>query len=179
MARRRKQSAIIFVVIVALVWLARSYLRKPTQQPQRIHVPAGPWHIVVRVWDGDTVDLDNGVRVRLRGVDAPESRYSRRKGIEPCGAESKEILKLMVLRRQVRLEQDWETHDNFDPPRMLAYLFLEDGTDVNGELIRRGYAHAYRKYNYREKQKYIDYEIEAHTKGVGCLPIRAPNMKRE
>ncbi len=56
---------------------------------------------------------------------------------------------------------------------------MEDGTLLNAEIIRQGYAHAYRKFKYRYREEFIGYEVEAHLNGVGCLPIRAPNMRRE
>lgn len=174
----RRRSVLFLAVLLALAaWFLRDAFR--TAPPRVVTEHAGPWFTVVRVVDGDTVDLDNGERIRLRGVDAPESRPSRGKSVEPCGAEASEFVRNLLLGRRVRLEQDWETHDNTPQRRVLAYLFLEDGTDVNAEIIRRGYAHAYRKFDYREKRRFIGLEREAHRDRVGCLPRLAPGMPRE
>jgi micrococcal nuclease len=97
---------------------------------------------VTRVVDGDTFWADdgtlNGLKVRLIGLDAPETRKSERKDIGYYGRESKGYLKQMLTGKKVRLEYDVAKYDRYG--RTLAYVFLEDGTFVNAELLKGGYA---------------------------------------
>ena len=65
---RRKAAPLAIVVVALLVWLARGPL-KEVFEPK----PSGEWRVVVRVIDGDTLELDGGERIRLIGVDTPES----------------------------------------------------------------------------------------------------------
>jgi micrococcal nuclease len=106
--------------------------------------------LVARVVDGDTLKLENGERVRLIGIDTPEMhessklyRDSQRTGndvrtIKALGKRSYEFVRGMLENQRVRLEFDVEKHDKYG--RLLAYVFLKDGTFVNAEIVRRGYA---------------------------------------
>lgn len=102
----------------------------------------GTWVTVKIVIDGDTFWADDGtpeiLKVRLTGIDAPETRKSQRKDIGYYGKESKEYLRQLIAGKRVRLEYDVEKYDQYR--RTLAYVFLEDGTFVNAELIKGGYA---------------------------------------
>jgi micrococcal nuclease len=100
------------------------------------------YYTVVRVIDGDTFWLDDGsdesLRVRLIGIDAPESRDYGSKIKGYYGEEAKEYLTKLIRGKKVRLEFDVERFDQYD--RTLAYVYLEDGTFVNAELVKNGYA---------------------------------------
>lgn len=93
--------------------------------------------VVERAVDGDTVVLVGGERVRYIGVDTPELHHPR-KPVEFYAREAKEFNRRLVEGKRVRLEWDVERRDRYK--RLLAYLFLEDGTFVNAELLRQGYA---------------------------------------
>ncbi len=103
--------------------------------------------LVTRVFDGDTVQLANGEKVRLLGIDTPETEYSyadqreKRKRSPQYYQEARratEFLKESVEGKRVRLEFDLEKRDKYG--RLLAYVYLADGTFVNAEIIKQGYA---------------------------------------
>lgn len=106
--------------------------------------------LVQRVVDGDTLKLENGERVRLIGIDTPElhesdklQRDSQRSGqeekiIKAMGKQAYEFTKNLVEGKRVRLEFDLERADRYG--RLLAYVYLQDGTFVNAEIIKQGYA---------------------------------------
>ncbi len=118
-------------VILILILLACGL---PTQ-PQADALKRG---LVKRVDDGDTVVLAGGERVRYLGINAPEIAHDGEPG-EPYGEKARVFNKQLVLGRWVRLELGEEQRDQYG--RLLAYLFLEDSTFVNGELVHQGYAH--------------------------------------
>lgn len=91
-----------------------------------------------RAVDGDTVVLSTGQRVRYIGVDTPELHHPQ-KPIEAYAREAKEFNRKLVEGKTVRLEFDVERYDKYR--RLLAYIYLPDGTFVNAELVRQGYAH--------------------------------------
>ncbi len=95
---------------------------------------------VARVIDGDTIELEGGRRVRYIGVDTPES-VDRRRGVQCFGREAAEKNRELVEGKTVRLERDVSDRDKFG--RMLRYVWVGD-TLVNRELVRLGYANAYR-----------------------------------
>jgi len=102
----------------------------------------GPFLPVTRVVDGDTFWADdgtlNGLKVRLIGLDAPEIHATARKEAGYFGPESRDYLRKLLAGKKVRLEYDVVKYDQYG--RTLAYVFLEDGTFVNAELLKGGYA---------------------------------------
>lgn len=92
---------------------------------------------VARVIDGDTIELEDGLKVRLIGVNTPETHHPE-KGVEPYGPEAAAFTKSLLENKKVRLEFDVEGKDKYG--RTLAYVFMEDGTFVNAKLVAEGYA---------------------------------------
>ena len=111
------------------------------EAPPQAPLPAAALRTVVRVVDGDTVVLDGNEKVRLTGINTPESVDPRRP-VQWFGKEASEHAKAVLEGKRVRLESDVETKDRYG--RTLAYLFLEDGTFVNLRLVEEGFAFAYR-----------------------------------
>ena len=114
---------------------------------------SGPYFPVVKVIDGDTITvLMNGkyVTVRLIGLDTPET-VDPRKTVQCFGKEASNKAKEMLTGKNVRLEQD-PTQDTYDKyGRLLAYVFLPDGTNFEEYMIAEGYGH---EYTYRLPYKY-------------------------
>ncbi|MDD5465776.1 MAG: thermonuclease family protein [Candidatus Omnitrophica bacterium] len=106
--------------------------------------------LVTRAIDGDTLVLENNEKVRLIGIDTPEMhesnklyRDAQRSGqsietIKQLGRQSYEFTKKLVEGKRVRLEFDVERYDKYK--RILAYVYLEDGTFVNARIVEEGYA---------------------------------------
>ena len=109
---------------------------------------------ITRIVDGDTV---YGVyqgrveKVRLIGIDTPESRYnyktkrdSKKSGqsiraIIAQGKQATRFVKSLIGKGSVlKIEFDSQLRDRYG--RFLAYLYLEDGRMLNEEIIRAGYA---------------------------------------
>lgn len=106
--------------------------------------------LVKRVIDGDTLQLDNGERVRLIGIDTPEIHESNKlyrdahrtkqdaATIQKLGRRAYEFTRKLVEGKRVSLEFDAERHDRYK--RLLAYVYLKDGTFVNAKIVEEGYA---------------------------------------
>lgn len=97
-------------------------------------------HQVVAVIDGDTIDIENDVRIRLLGIDAPER--------DACFAdEATEELRKLLTGAHIRIEKDISGADRYD--RLLRYVYIsaddpnEDDVFVNEKLVRDGFAKAY------------------------------------
>jgi endonuclease YncB( thermonuclease family) len=89
--------------------------------------------LVSRVIDGDTVELSNGEKVRLIGINAPEIG-------DFLGEEAKNFLARLVEGKVVHLETDYIERDIYG--RKLAFLFL-DGVNINVEILKNGLAHTF------------------------------------
>jgi micrococcal nuclease len=107
---------------------------------------------VVRVVDGDTIDVELGaatVRLRYIGIDTPETVDPRRP-VGCFGAEAAARNRALVEGRQVELEKDVSETDSFG--RLLRYVYV-DGAMVNEVLVREGYAQVA---TYPPDVKYVD-----------------------
>ena len=107
--------------------------------PASGNLPAGVDLAVQEVVDGDTIEVSGGERVRLIGVDTPETKAPN----QPVGCFGQEAstftASLLPPGTPVRLVGDVEQRDRFG--RLLAYVYRRsDGLFVNAELLRRGFA---------------------------------------
>lgn len=91
--------------------------------------------LVNHVIDGDTFELDDGTRVRMLGIDAPEAGFGS-KTPQPFSAEATEWLKSRIEGREVALRFDYPSTDRYG--RTLAWVFEQDGTLVNELMLREG-----------------------------------------
>ena len=93
--------------------------------------------MVTAVFDGDTILLESGEKIRYLGVDAPE--VSHQGSPADCyGHEAKDLNEQLVFHKRVSLRYDRATTDVHG--RWLAYVFLPDGRCVNAELVKKGCA---------------------------------------
>jgi len=92
---------------------------------------------VKTVFDGDTVQLKDGRKIRLVGINTPEVAH-RNSGAQEGGNAAKEWLTKMLMGKKVRLEFAEQKQDKYK--RYLAHLFTEDGLHINLELVRLGFA---------------------------------------
>jgi len=120
--------------------------------------------VCTRVVDGDTIVVKGIGKVRLIGVDTPETKHPK-KPVEYFGKEASAFTRRMVEGKKVRLEYDWQRKDKYN--RVLAYVYLEDGTFLNAELIKQGYGHAYTKYPFKYLERFRKYEKEARENKRG------------
>lgn len=124
---------------------------------------------VERVVDGDSIEIMlDGRRFDLRyiGIDAPEIGM-------PYSNESAELNQQMVEGQIVELERDVSDTDKYG--RLLRYVYLLDGTMVNSELVRLGYALALAYPPDTKYQEAINsFEEEAKEKGLGLWAPPTP-----
>jgi len=127
------------------------------------HIRAQNVHSVIRVFDGDTLQVDDGRIIRLIGVNAPEiqSPFSKE---EPFGQESRNFLDTLIRHEKVLIETGNPPLDKFN--RTLAYIYLGDIL-VNGRIIREGWASSDRQFNHPWQDLFLSYENEARSKGLG------------
>lgn len=94
---------------------------------------------VLRVIDGDTLEVEAKLRIRMDFIDAPET-----KGIEKeLGLETKQWLKEMIEGKDVQL--DIKTKDRYE--RFLSVVY-QDGININGEMVKKNLAEIYSPENH-------------------------------
>ncbi len=139
---------------------------------------------VVRVVDGDTIiiDLDGeNTKVRLIGIDTPESVHSDESKNCEFGKTASDYTKGLLSNKKISLEYDKDKYDPYG--RLLAYVYLDDNM-VNYDLVVNGYAVAK---EYKPNTKYADVftyaQIEAEKAKSGMwsenITYLDCNLKRD
>ena len=135
---------------------------------------ADPAYPVLRVIDGDTVEIDyqgTVTDVRLIGVDTPEIVHPG-KPVELYGKEATLFLKNLLLGERVYLRFDRNSRDRYG--RLLAYLYrAPDGLFVNLEIVRQGYGHAYTDFPFKHSEMFLHYAAKAKAAGRGLHGVQA------
>lgn len=103
-------------------------------------------YAVASVVDGDTINVRLGgetAAVRLIGINAPEIGYDSESEAECFAEEARTFIHNRVATSSVLLRPDPSqgVHDIYG--RLLAYVLLPDGTNINRILIRNGFANEY------------------------------------
>jgi micrococcal nuclease len=129
-----------FVVIVTSTVVPATQTGKPTTTPPHTATEINEREKaqVVEIVDGDTIKvIMNGSKysVRYIGIDTPELQYN-----EWFGKEARDANVELVAGKEVLMEKDVSETDQYN--RLLRYVYLIDGTFVNAELIRLGFAEA-------------------------------------
>lgn len=108
---------------------------------------------VIRIIDGDTIEIEGGKKVRLIGIDAPE--INNGKEADCYANEAKNYLNNLLNGTKINLEKDISETDRYG--RLVRYIYL-DKVFINEKLVRDGFALVS---TYPPDIKYQDKLIEA------------------
>jgi micrococcal nuclease len=172
----RELAAAVGVVLLALFrWWSSDWSASPNGSgPRSLGLPPGLYR-VERVVDGDTLLVDGHRRVRLKGVNSPES-VKPDAPVEPWSLEASEFTKHFVEQagKQLRFEVDGEAIDQHG--RFLAFAWADDQL-LNEELVRAGLARATLGYDFspRKKERLRKAQQEAKRAQRGIWSQPKPN----
>ena len=169
MIRRHWKDSLINILILICTFLLPLFLNPPTS-PAVIRTVEGT---AIKVADGDTFKLETAegtkLKVRLYGIDAPETEKANKKTGkvskpgQPYGNEAYRALESKILDKQVKV--DIMAIDRYK--RMVGIVYL-DSRNVNLEMVKEGWAWAYREYLDRPyASEYLDAEKEARNNRLG------------
>lgn len=126
---------------------------------------------VGRIIDGDTLDVDcpdgrfGRTRIRLLGVDTPET-VKPNTPVEHFGPQASQFTKSAAMGRTVTLRLDRvRTRDIYN--RLLAYVILPDGTNLNKRLIAMGYGYADPRFDHPLKREFKQAQAKAMKGRMG------------
>jgi micrococcal nuclease len=125
---------------------------------------------VIAIKDGDTyVVLYNNFEyiIRLAHIDCPEKR-------QPFGSRAKQFASDICFGKTVIVQTEGKT-DRYR--RIIGEIILQDGTNVNKELVRNGFAWHFKKYS--EYVEYAELETMARQKQVGLWADKYPTAPWE
>lgn len=157
--RRYSWKSLISVVIIALIAAIAGMRHKPADAVLR-----GPFHVV----DGDTLTI-GGLRMRLRGLDAPEmkQRCGTGESAWACGISARRALQAMAGADAV-----CAAHGTDKYRRRLVRCTVA-GRDVGAALVRDGFAVAYGDYEQEEA------EARGARRGIWSGPFERPQDWRK
>ena len=160
--QEHRGAAIWLILLLLAVW--RAYSSAAPAVPEQLEEGL---HEVRRAVDGDTLLLTSGARIRLQGVNTPET-VKPDHPVEAWGPEASQFTKDFIEKagHRVRLTFSLDRKDRYD--RFLAFVWDGD-VMLNEELVRAGLAYARRDYRYSEamKRRFIQVQEEARRAGRG------------
>jgi micrococcal nuclease len=127
---------------------------------------------VVRVIDGDTIEIEGKIKVRYIGINTPEL-HDPRKPIECFGQAASDENKRLVEGKEVHIQKDVSETDIYK--RLLRYVWIADpliASDeaifVNDYLVRQGFAQVSTfPPDVKYQQQFLDAQKEAQENGRG------------
>jgi len=133
---------------------------------------------VQSVIQADMLRLDTGQKVKLLGVDAPDTTDPNRP-LEYFGREAFLNTRQKTEGQRVRIEFDRRRMDDFG--QLLGYMYLADGTFLNLDLVRSGYAHAWfgEPMNDENMQRFREADASARREQLGLWNAQRREASRQ
>ena len=104
--------------------------------------------------------------IRMVGIDTPES-VDPRKPVQCFSKETTNKLSSFISGKYVRLKDD-KTQGNRDKyGRLLRFVYLDNGTFVNAEMVKQGYAFSYKQFPHPYLNQFNSYEKSAREQNIG------------
>ncbi len=103
------------------------------------------YYTVKEIISPELIKLNNDLTVRLIGI--KENKKANGNAIN--------FLKLKTKGQKIFLEFDEIKHDRSN--NLLAYVYLKNKTFLNAHLIKRGFADVDESYNFKNKERFINY----------------------
>ena len=153
-------ATLLFFVLLAIPFSKQSETTPPPQV-NNTETKKENTFLLTRVIDGDTIELQNGQKVRYIGIDTPELT-----GTNECyGLEAKDFNATLVENKKVRLEKDVSETDKYE--RLLRYVYV-DTVFVNAQLVQNGFANA-TSYppDIKYQQQFLNLERQARENNKG------------
>lgn len=133
-------------------------------------------YAVAHFVDGDTIAVNmNGhqEKVRFIGIDTPET-HKPNTPVQCYGPAAAAFTKNVIGKQPVRLVSDSLSTDRDRYDRLLRYVYLPDGTNLNERLVREGYAFYYPYFPFTKSQQFKSAQQAAMAEHRGIWGNCAP-----
>ena len=182
----RKKTPLWVVLLVGLIamaqyigWIPGAETTKQTTQTISESQPG--LYTIDHFVDGDTIAINmNGKKetVRMIGVDTPET-HKPNTPVQCYGPAAAAYTKNLIGTKKVRLESDPQSTNRDRYDRLLRYVYTDDGTFVQKELIANGYGFAYTQFPFTKSAEFTQTQQQAKDTGRGlwgnCAPYQQSN----
>lgn len=178
--RRKHGISLALLIVAAFIWVGQTYgwfgdMKQGvvTNQPGLYSVD----HFV----DGDTITVNmNGKieTIRMIGVDTPET-HKPNTPVQCYGPAAAAFTKNIIGNQKVRLASDSLSTNRDRYNRLLRYVYLSDGTNLDKKLIQDGYGFAYTYFPFTKSAEFSQAQSEAQKANKGlwgnCKPYEESN----
>ncbi len=157
-----QKGALFAFWLLSLFWL-------PLQAQQCLPFQADEWVELVHVYDGDTVKLKDGRKLRFIGINSPEIGYDGEPS-EPLANEARQaLIDVLSGNKRLALRYGVERKDRYG--RLLAHAFLPDQRSLQQLLLEQGLAASVAVgRNLSNVDCYLAAERRAGKQGIWSLP---------
>ena len=135
-------------------------------------------YAVTEFVDGDTIAVNMSgktEKVRFIGIDTPET-HKPNTPVQCFGPEASDFTKQTIGSQRVRLVSDPKSTDRDRYNRLLRYVYLADGSNLNKKIIQTGHGFYYPYFPFTESDAFAAAQVEAqtHQRGVwsACSPTK-------
>lgn len=166
----------VVVMMFAAIALWQGWTR-PVDSRKFMHWQPGSYAVKQFV-DGDTLLVDmNGreEKIRFIGIDTPET-HKENTPVQCYGPAAAAYTKNRVGGQRIRLVSDTLTTNRDRYERLLRYVYLENGSNLNLELVQKGYAFAY-AFPFAKSQEFNAAMADAQQRKAGLWGTCSPYQR--
>lgn len=175
----RTKRVVIILGCGAIILVVGAYtLRHNSRAMTQLSANAPGSYSINHFVDGDTIaiNMDGAVeKVRFIGVDTPET-HKPNTPVQCYGPAAASYTASIIGHQRVRLVADSLSTDRDRYGRLLRYVYLPDGTNLNEQLIKTGHAFYYPYFPFSSSDKFSADQSAAKASGLGlwtsCTPIQ-------
>lgn len=172
----------LLLIIAVAVAQQQGWIGPATKQVKQGVLTSQPGlYAVQRFVDGDTIVVDmNGTTetVRFIGIDTPET-HKPNTPVQCYGPAAAAYTKNRIGTQRVRLVADSLNTNRDRYNRLLRYVYLPDGTNLDQELVAKGYAFAYLSFPFSKSDDFAAAQASAKAANKGlwsnCKPVLESN----
>lgn len=155
--KNKKQLIVIVIALVLAIVL------------RYVNIGQSGYHQVLSIADGDTIIVDmfgESETIRLIGVDTPETHHPN-KPVQCYGPEASDYTTNLLAGEFVQLLADplSGNRDRYD--RLLRYVIISDGSNINLSLVEQGYGFAVEAFDHSRINEFTTAQKIAETEGRG------------
>lgn len=166
----------LLIAVLSAVAQQQGWL-EPVQQAAVINQPG--LYTIDHFIDGDTIAVEmNGQpeTIRMIGIDTPET-HRPNTPVQCYGPAAAAYTKNRIGNQRIRLVSDslGTNRDRYN--RLLRYVYLTDGTNLNQELVAKGYAFAYLSFPFTKSDEFAAAQANAKDGGTGLWGNCSPRLE--
>ena len=176
MTNRAKRVLVMMSCVATVIAVGAYALGHNSRAVAQLSANAPGTYSINHFVDGDTIAVNmNGAveNVRFIGVDTPET-HKPNTPVQCYGPAAASYTASMIGRQRVRLVADSLSTDRDRYNRLLRYVYLPDGTNLNEQLIKTGHAFYYPYFPFSSSDDFAADQASAKASGLGlwssCTP---------